>query len=82
MKLIINFPVTVRDIETTEYIWRKHIGTRKVKTVRKIPTQVKMEFVEVPKLLLKLHNKLFIGFDVIFINIMPCMVSLLRNIIF
>ena len=36
----------------------------------------------VPKWLIKLHNKVFIEVDAIFINIMPFMVTVLRNIKF
>ena len=36
----------------------------------------------VPKWLIKLHNNVFIEVDVIFINIMPFMVTVLRNIKF
>ena len=82
MNLIRNFPVMTSDIEIAEDIWGKDVGALKGGKVCKIPTQAKMDFLKVPEWSLKSHNKVFVAFNVMFINRMPFMVSVLRNIKF
>ena len=66
MNIIRNLYVTISDIVIAEDILGKDIGALKGNKVYKITTQAKMDSVEVPKWLIKLHNKLFIAVDVIF----------------
>ena len=57
VNLTSNCPLKTSNIEIDEDILGKYIEALKGKTVRKIPTQVKIDFVEVPKWLIKLHKK-------------------------
>ena len=74
--------MTTSYIEINKDIWGTDIGALKVKKVHKIPTQVKIDFVKVPKWLIKLHNTVFISVNLIFINRMSFMVSVSKNIKF
>ena len=67
MNVIKNFSVTISNKEITEEILGNYIGALEVKTVCKLPTQVKIGFVEVPKWLIKIHKKMLIEVDVMFI---------------
>ena len=82
MNLIRNFPVTISNIEIVEDNWGKDVGALKGIVFHKISTQVKIDLVELPKWSIKLYNKVFLGVDVVLINKIPFMVSVLRNIKF
>ena len=77
-----NRPATISNIEIAEDIWGRYIEALNGKIVRIRSTQVKMDFVEFPKWLIKLHDKLFITVGMMFINRMPFLISVLRNIKF
>ena len=61
-------PVTVADIEAAEKILGKDIHALKGKTVRKAPYRIQVDTVAVPEEILKLHKKVVLGIDYIFIN--------------
>ena len=75
-------PVIFSNFYIAEDNWGNDVGALKGKTFHKIPTQVKIDLVELPKWLIKLYNKVFLGVDVVLINKIPFMVSVLRNIKF
>ena len=77
-----NRPATISNIEIAEDIWGRYIEALNGKIVRIRSTHVKMDFVEFPKWLIKLHDKLFITVGMMFINRMPFLISVLRNIKF
>ena len=77
-----NRPATISNIEIAEDIWGRYIEALNGKIVRIRSTHVKMDFVEFPKWLIKLHDKLFITLGMMFINRMPFIISVLRNIKF
>ena len=80
--LINNCPVNLEDITIAEDIWGKDIGALKGKTTRKKPIQVKESFIPIPKELISKHKSVVLSADVMFVNKMPFLVSISKNIKF
>ena len=80
--LINNCPVTLEDIKIAEDIFGKDISALKGKTVRKSPTRVEFDYVEVPRDILMKHRDVILTGDIFFVQGYPFMVTLSRNIKF
>ena len=80
--MIKDFPVTLDDTNVAQGIWGKDIAALKGKTTRRKPEPVAMDFVKVPKELMKLHNNVFLTADIFFVNKIPFFLSLSRKIYF
>jgi len=77
--LLPNCPVTKQDIITAENIFGPDLGIRKGKTVRKKSEQVRIpQTVPVPKM----YRKVVMAMDVMYINDIPFLVTISRNIQF
>ena len=68
MNFIHNCPVTVDDINAAEDIFGKDIRALKGKTTRKSPFAVTIDTIKMPKEIKKLHNNVFLGIDIMYIN--------------
>jgi hypothetical protein len=75
-------PVTVHNVDVEINIWGKNIAALKGKNTQSKNNPVAREYVKVPMELLKLHKKFFLTTDIFFVNKIPFLLTLSRNICF
>jgi len=75
-------PVTIQDIDIAHKIWGKNIAALKGKTTRSKPIHVARDFVKIPSEIVKLHKDVFLTFRFVFVNKIPFLLTLSRNICF
>ena len=80
MNAIRNCPITMEDIDIAEAIYGQDIGTIKGKTVRQKPTPVVRDYVSIPKELVEKHESITLCIDTLYINEMPFLATISRNI--
>ena len=80
MNAIKNCPVTMEDIDIAEAIYGKDIGNIKGKTVRNRPTPVVKDYINIPKELMMKHEDITLCIDILYINEMPFLATISRNI--
>ena len=77
--LLPNCPVTKQDIITAENIFGPHLGILKGKTVRKKTEQVKIPHTgPIPEM----YRKVILAIDIMYINDIPFLITISRNIQF
>ena len=81
-QLIKNCPVTIEDIKVAEDIFGKNIYALKGKTTQKLPYPIEINYVEVPRELLRLHKDVTLSADIFFVQGQPFFVTLSRKIKF
>ena len=78
---LINFPVEVNDVTNSSTIFGpNHNRFRGASTIRK-PKRVRKEYMKIPRDFYRLHNFVTLAADVMFVNSIPFLVTLSRNII-
>ena len=75
-----NYSVDTKDVENSELIWGKDVPYIKWVTTRKKLIQVTEDLIRVPKDSLKLNKYLFLTMNIIFVNKIPFLITLIRNI--
>ena len=80
--LLPNCPITRDDIQAAEDIFGPDVGGLKGKTVRRPPHRVETHLEAVPRGILKRYQKVTVCADIMFVNSIPFMVSISRNIRF
>ena len=80
--LILNFPVTVSDVARSDKIYGKDIYTLKGKTTRSKPKQVVIDYMELPKIILKNNKNITLSIDIMFVNKIPFVTTISRHINF
>ena len=68
----------MEDVDNTEKIFGPDIGMMKGKTTRWSPTPVKKDEVQIPKELIEKNQDITLCIDVLFINGMPMLMSIIR----
>ena len=81
VRSINNFPVTIEDVRNSNTIYGCNAPILKVKTVRQQPNCVQAEYIEVPDRLWGSIGKLIVADDVVFVNGIPFVVSVLTEVI-
>jgi len=81
-RIIRNCPVTIDDVNNAEKIFGADIGATKGKTTRSKPKPVKEDWVEVPPEIIAQHHKLTLCMDVMYVNSMPMLTAIDKNIRF
>ena len=79
---IANCPVTAEDIDIAQQVWGKDISALKGKTTRSKPVPVKGNAMRIPRQFLQRHKHVLLTADIFFINQIPFLVTLSRNIDF
>ena len=83
INLIPNCPVTKTDILRAEDILGPNLGSLKGKTVRKTPEKVRIKSCdELPDSLLEGHGNVTLAIDIMYINLIPFMMTMSRAIHF
>ena len=75
-------PVTRRDIEAAEHIFGPNLGSLKGKTTRQTPSHVPDYIDPVPQDILIAHRTITICVDIMFVNQIPFLITISRNIKF
>jgi hypothetical protein len=80
--LLPNCPITRQDILTAEHIFGPDVGSLKGKTVRRQGPRTELEYVRVPDPIVEKYRNVIISVDLMFVNRIPFLVSISRNIKF
>jgi hypothetical protein len=80
--LLPNCPVTRDDIIAAEKTFGPDVGSLKGKTVRRTGEHVQHVGITVPSELMAMYRKVTIGADIMFVNKLPFLVTISRNIKF
>jgi hypothetical protein len=75
-------PMTIQNIDIATKIWGKNIAALKRKTTWRKRHPSAMDYVKVPKELLKLHKEVFLTTDIFFVNKIPFSLTLSQKICF
>ena len=75
-------PVTTQDADVATKIWGPNIAALKGKTTRRTPTPVVTDIVRIPKEIRELHRLVTMAIDIFFVNKIPFLLTLSRNIYF
>ena len=75
-----NSNIRVQDITNTRTIFGPNRAVLRWKTVRKKPTRVEMEYVDIPKDLFVLHKYVTLVADIMFVNGFPLLITLSQDI--
>ena len=77
-----NCLVTRQDVEVVYKIWGAYIAALKGKMTRQTPTSVVLDFVWILKEIRELHCNVTLSVDIFFVNNIPFLLTLSRNIRF
>ncbi len=78
--LLKDCPVTNEDIHNAHAIFGPDLASIRGKTVRHKPEQVVTDYIKIPRDLFTNHNRVTLVADVMFVNLVPFLVSASRNI--
>ena len=80
--LILNCPVTMSDVDRADKIYGKYIHALKGKSTRSKPKQVVIDYMEIPKSILKSNKNITLSIDIIYVNKIPFIVTISRHVKF
>ena len=80
--MIMNWPVTVKDVIRADKIYGRDIHALKGKTKRTQPTQVITDYVKLPHSVLEKNKHVTLSIDIMYVNIIPFVTTISRNIKF
>ncbi len=80
LNMLKDCPVTNDDIKNANKIFGTDLATIRGKTVRRRPKRVIMDYVNIPRLLVDTNQRETLAADVMFVNLVPFLVSVSQNI--
>eukprot|EP00957_Ditylum_brightwellii_P134473 10251717-Ditylum_brightwellii.AAC.2 len=82
INLLPNLPVSGKDINNAEFVFGPDVGALTGKTIQNTPEPVRTDYIELPQELIDLHQEVTMAADILYINKIPFLTSVLRNIKF
>ena len=81
--MIPDCPITTENIKHADTLFGLDLATSRGKTVRHKPTCVVTDYVDIPRALVDINKQVTLVVDVMFVNLVPCLVSVsrMRNLI-
>jgi hypothetical protein len=79
-KLLANCPVTVHNVINAHHIYGHDLANVRGKMTRRKPEHVQVEYVQIPRNFVKMHKYMTLAADIMFVNGLPFLVTLLRGI--
>ena len=80
--MIVNFPVTFDNVKNAKLIFGPDITSLKGKLVGHNPASIVTDYVEIPSKIPKSRKDLEVSTEIIFINKLPFLVSIIRGLKF
>eukprot|EP00978_Attheya_sp_CCMP212_P040026 scaffold214407_cov59-Attheya_sp.AAC.1 len=80
--ILVNCPITRRDIEASEEIFGPDVGSLKGKTVRRGGPRVLTHMVDIPAAILNHYKKVTLAGDLMFVNKIPFFMTISRHLRF
>ncbi len=80
LNMLKDCPITNDDITNANKIFGTDLATLRGKTVRRRPKRVITDYVNIPRLLVEANQRVTLAADVMFVNSVPFLVSVSRNI--
>ena len=77
-----NCPVTIQDVEVAQNLWGKKIAVLKGNNTRRNPNVVDRDQVKISVVFIKFQKEFFLTCDIFFVNKIPLLLKLSRNIYF
>eukprot|EP00957_Ditylum_brightwellii_P002761 212060-Ditylum_brightwellii.AAC.3 len=71
MNLLPGSPVTLQNIDNSEFLFEADVGSLKTKTTIKVPELVTSNYIEVLQEIIDLHKDITFTADVLYINKVP-----------
>ena len=80
--MIVNCPINFDDVKNAKLIFGPDITSLKVKSVRRKPASVVMDYVDIPREILESRKELEVLTDIMFIKKLPFLLSIRRRLNF
>ena len=80
LNMIPDCPITPENIKHADSLFGPDLATVRGKTVRRKPTRVVTDYVDIPRTLIDINKKVTLAVDVMFVNSVPFLVSVSRTI--
>ncbi len=78
--MIKDCPITITDVKNAHKIYGPDLSAIRGKTVRRKPTCVITDYVDIPKEIIDVNQRVKLAADIMFVNSVPFLVSVSRNI--
>ena len=80
--IIVNCPITTQDVTNAEKIFGKDVSSLKGKSTRPRPTTVINDYVDIPRDIVENNSEVELCMDIMFINELPFLTTIDRQIKF
>ncbi len=80
LNMITDCPITTENIKHADTLFGPDLATVRGKTVRRKPTRVVTDYVDIPRTLIDINKQVTLAVDVMFVNSVPFLVSVSRTI--
>ena len=82
MNTIHQCPVSINDVDIAEVIFGKDVGALKGKSTRKKPAPITRKFLDIPKVLIQMHQNIALCMDIMHVNGMPFLTTVSKNLLY